>query len=395
MLPEVLSNDKCSLNPHEEKNVFSVYITFDSNFKIINKSISKSKIISDERFSYEEAQFIIEKEKNNIPKELTILNKEKKVKKQIADAIVVLNKIAESLKIKRSNKGSIFFNKEEVRFKVNNKGEPTGYYVKKQKKANFLIEEFMLLANITVAEKIIESKRRGVFRVHDKPDEKKIAEIESFIKRLGYNINISNSKEPNKAINKLLKIIEGKPEKNIIDMMVIRAMSKAKYSSQNIGHFGLMFDNYTHFTSPIRRYPDLIVHRLINDIINNNKKSIKELESLCLHCSSMEEKATKAERASIKLMQVKYLSNKVGETFHGVVSGINERGLFVELNKNKCEGFVRMKDIPGDFYNYDRKSNTIIGQNTLAEYSLGDNVKASVLNTNIEKKHIDLKLLDY
>lgn len=395
MLPEVLSNDKCSLNPHEEKNVFSVYITFDSNFKIINKSISKSKIISDERFSYEEAQFIIEKEKNNIPKELTILNKEKKVKKEISDAIVVLNKIAESLKIKRSNNGSIFFNKEEVRFKVNNKGEPTGYYVKKQKKANFLIEEFMLLANVTVAEKIIESKKRGVFRVHDKPDEKKIAEIESFIKRLGYNINISNSKEPNKAINKLLKIIEGKPEKNIIDMMVIRAMSKAKYSSQNIGHFGLMFDNYTHFTSPIRRYPDLIVHRIIDDIINNKTKPINELEPLCLHCSSMEEKATKAERASIKLMQVKYMSNKVGETFFGVVSGINERGLFVELNKNKCEGFVRMKDIPGDFYNFDRKSNTIIGQNTLAEYSLGDNVKASVLSTNIEKKHIDLKLLDY
>mgnify|MGYP001299595929 FL=1 len=395
MLPEVLSNDKCSLNPHEEKNVFSVYITFNSNFKIINKSISKSKIISNERFSYEEAQFIIEKEKNNIPKELTILNKEKKVKKEIADAIVVLNKIAESLKIKRSNNGSIFFNKEEVRFKVNNKGEPTGYYVKKQKKANFLVEEFMLLANVTVADKIIESKRRGVFRVHDKPDEKKIAEIESFIKRLGYNINISNSKEPNKAINKLLKIIEGKPEKNIIDMMVIRAMSKAKYSSQNIGHFGLMFDNYTHFTSPIRRYPDLIVHRIINDIINNKTKSINELESLCLHCSLMEEKATKAERASIKLMQVKYLSNKVGETFHGVVSGINERGLFVVLNKNKCEGFVRMKDIPGDFYNFDRKSNTIIGQNTLAEYSLGDNVIASVLSTNIEKKHIDLKLLDY
>ena len=171
----------------------------------------------------------MKKKKITYQKNLTILNKEKKVKKQIADAIVVLNKIAESLKIKRSNKGSIFFNKEEVRFKVNNKGEPTGYYVKKQKKANFLIEEFMLLANITVAEKIIESKRRGVFRVHDKPDEKKIAEIESFIKRLGYNINISNSKEPNKAINKLLKIIEGKPEKNIIDMMVIRAMSKAKY----------------------------------------------------------------------------------------------------------------------------------------------------------------------
>ena len=394
MLPEVLSNDKCSLNPHEEKNVFSVYVTFDNNYNIINKSISKSKIISDERFSYEEAQFIIEKEKNIIPKELTILNKEKKVKKEIQEAVIILNKIAETLKTKRANKGSIFFNKEEVRFKVNDEGEPTGYYVKKQKKANFLIEELMLLANVSVAEKIIESKRKGVFRIHDKPDEKKIAEIDSFIRRLGYQINISNSKEPNKTINKLLKLIEDKPEKNIIDMMVIRAMSKAKYSSQNIGHFGLMFENYTHFTSPIRRYPDLIVHRIIDDIINNRTKNINDLESLCLHCSTMEEKATKAERASIKLMQVKYLSDKIGQTFNGVISGVNERGVFVELKENKCEGFVRMKDIPGDFYNFDRRSNTIIGQNTLAEFSLGDNVRAVVLETNLEKKHIDLKLIE-
>ena len=394
MLPEVLSNDKCSLNPHEEKNVFSVYVTFDNNYNIINKSITKSKIISDERFSYEEAQFIIEKEKNIIPKELTILNKEKKVKKEIQEAVIILNKIAETLKRKRANKGSIFFNKEEVRFKVNDKGEPTGYYVKKQKKANFLIEELMLLANVSVAEKIIESKRKGVFRIHDKPDEKKIAEIDSFIRRLGYQINISNSKEPNKTINKLLKLIEDKPEKNIIDMMVIRAMSKAKYSSQNIGHFGLMFENYTHFTSPIRRYPDLIVHRIIDDIINNRTKNINDLESLCLHCSTMEEKATKAERASIKLMQVKYLSDKIGQTFNGVISGVNERGVFVELKENKCEGFVRMKDIPGDFYNFDRRSNTIIGQNTLAEFSLGDNVRAVVLETNLEKKHIDLKLIE-
>ena len=222
----------------------------------------------------------------------------------------------------------------------------------------------MLLANVSVAEKIIESKRKGVFRIHDKPDEKKIAEIDSFIKRLGYQLNISNSKEPNKTINKLLKLIEDKPEKNIIDMMVIRAMSKAKYSSQNIGHFGLMFENYTHFTSPIRRYPDLIVHRIIDDIINKKTKNINDLESLCLHCSTMEEKATKAERASIKLMQVKYLSDKIGQAFSGVISGINERGVFVELKENKCEGFVRMKDIPGDFYNFGRRANTIIGQNT-------------------------------
>ena len=252
----------------------------------------------------------------------------------------------------------------------------------------------MLLANVTVAEKIIESKKRGVFRIHDKPDEKKIAEIDSFIKKLGYRINISNSKEPNKTINKLLELIEGKPEKNIIDMMVIRAMSKAKYSSKNIGHFGLMFEKYTHFTSPIRRYPDLIVHRLINDIINKKNITINDLESLCLHCSTMEERATKAERASIKLMQVKYMSDKVGYNYDGVVSGINERGLFVEIKNNKCEGFVRMKDIPNDFFDYNRKTNTVIGQNTLEEYSLGDDVRIEVIKTNVEKKHIDFKILD-
>jgi VacB/RNase II family 3'-5' exoribonuclease len=177
-------------------------------------------------------------------------------------------------------------------------------------------------------------------------------------------------------------------------MMVIRAMSKAKYSSKNIGHFGLMFENYTHFTSPIRRYPDLIVHRIIDDIINKRNVNINDIESLCLHCSTMEEKATKAERASIKLMQVKYMSDKVGESFDGVVSGISERGLFVEIKKNKCEGFVRMKDIPNDFFNLNRKTNTIIGQNTYQEYSLGDNVRVSVLKTNLEKKHIDLNILD-
>ena len=245
----------------------------------------------------------------------------------------------------------------------------------------------MLLANITVAEKIIESKKSGVFRIHDKPDEKKIAEIDSFIKKLGYRINISNSKEPNKTINKLLELIEGKPEKNIIDMMVIRAMSKAKYSSKNIGHFGLMFENYTHFTSPIRRYPDLIVHRLINDIINKKNITINDLESLCLHCSTMEERATKAERASIKLMQVKYISDKVGYSYDGVVSGINERGLFVEIKNNKCEGFVRMKDIPNDFFDFNRKTNTVIGQNTLEEYSLGDDVRIEVIKTNVEKTY--------
>jgi ribonuclease R len=394
MLPEKLSNDVCSLNPNEDKLVFSVFVSFDNNLNIKRSRISKSLINSNERFSYAEAQHIIDKKNGIIPKESTILNKEKKVSKELVDSIITLNSIAENLKNKRKNNGSIFFSKEEVRFKVNEKGEPVDFMIKKQKKANFLIEEFMLLANVTVAEKIIESKRKGVFRIHDKPDEKKIAEIERFVKNIGYNINIINSKEPNKEINKLLALAEKKPEKNVLDMMVIRAMSKAKYSTQNIGHFGLMFENYTHFTSPIRRYPDLIVHRIINEILNKEKSTQTELENTCLHCSSMEEKATKAERASTKLMQVKYLQDKTGQVFKGVISGMNERGVFVEINDSKCEGLVKMKDIPNDFYNFNKKTNTVVGQNTLQEYVLGDSVFVKVQKTNIEKKQIDFKIIE-
>ena len=394
MLPEKLSNNVCSLNPNEDKLVFSVYVSFDNNFNIKRSRISKSLINSNERFSYAEAQHIIEKKNGIIPKESTILNKEKKVSKELVDSIITLNSIAENLKNKRKNNGSIFFSKEEVRFKVNEKGEPVSFMIKKQKKANFLIEEFMLLANVTVAEKIIESKRKGVFRIHDKPDEKKIAEIERFVKNIGYNINIINSKEPNKEINKLLSLADKKPEKNILDMMVIRAMSKAKYSTQNIGHFGLMFENYTHFTSPIRRYPDLIVHRIINEILKKEKSTQIDLENTCLHCSSMEEKATKAERASTKLMQVKYLQDKTDQVFKGVISGMNERGVFVEINDNKCEGLVKMKDIPNDFYSFDKRTNAVVGQNTLQEYVLGDPVFVKVLKTNIEKKQIDFKIIE-
>jgi ribonuclease R len=394
MLPEKLSNDVCSLNPKEDKLVFSVYVSFDNNFNIKSSRISKSLINSNERFSYAEAQHIIDKKNGIIPKESTILNKEKRVSKELVDSITTLNSIAENLKNKRKNNGSIFFNKEEVRFKVNEKGEPVDFMIKKQKKANFLIEEFMLLANVTVAEKIIESKRKGVFRVHDKPDEKKIAEIERFVKNIGYNINIINSKEPNKEINKLLALTEKKPEKNVLDMMVIRAMSKAKYSTQNIGHFGLMFENYTHFTSPIRRYPDLIVHRIIHEILNKEKSNQTDLENTCLHCSTMEERATKAERASTKLMQVKYLQDKTDQVFKGVISGMNERGVFVEINDSKCEGMVRMKDIPNDFYNFDKRTNIVVGQNTLQEYVLGDSVLVKVQKTNIEKKQIDFKIIE-
>ena len=248
MLPEKLSNDLCSLNPKEKKNVFSVFFIFSKNHKISNIKFCKSLIISDERFSYEEAQYIIDNKENTIPAEKTILGNEKKVNKNLFDSIKKLYSISKTLKKERQDKGSIFFNKEEIRFKVDEKGSPVGYKIKKQKEANFLIEEFMLLANKAVATKIKENTRSGVYRVHDLPDEKKLVEIERFVKNLGYNNRLVNSQNINKEINTLLKACEGKPEKNVIDMMVIRAMSKAKYSSQNIGHFGLKFENYSHFT---------------------------------------------------------------------------------------------------------------------------------------------------
>ena len=251
----------------------------------------------------------------------------------------------------------------------------------------------MLLANKAVATKIKENTRSGVYRVHDLPDEKKLVEIERFIKNLGYNNRLVNSQNINKEINTLLKACEGKPEKNVIDMMVIRAMSKAKYSSKNIGHFGLRFENYSHFTSPIRRYPDLMVHRILFSVLKKEKYYDKKIEEKCFHCSQREELATKAERASTKLMQVKYMSSRLNEKFAGIVSGINERGVFVEVISNKCEGFVRMKDIPFDYFVYNHRSNTLLGQNTKEEYSLGDKVLIRVEKTNLEKKHIDFKIL--
>ena len=393
MLPEKLSNDLCSLNPKEKKNVFSVFFIFNKNHKISNIKFCKSLIISDERFSYEEAQHIIENKENTIPAEKTILGNEKKVNKNLFDSIKKLYSISISLKKEREEKGSIFFNKEEIRFKVDEKGSPVGYKIKKQKEANFLIEEFMLLANKAVATKIKENTRSGVYRVHDLPDEKKLIEIERFVKNLGYNNRLVNSQNINKEINTLLKACEGKPEKNVIDMMVIRSMSKAKYSSKNIGHFGLKFENYSHFTSPIRRYPDLMVHRILFSILKKEKYYDKEIEEKCFHCSQREELATKAERASIKLMQVKYMSKRINEKFAGIVSGINERGVFVEVISNKCEGFVRMKDIPYDYFVYNYKTNSLIGQNTKEEYCLGDKVSIRVEKTNLEKKHIDFKIL--
>jgi len=392
MLPETLSNDLCSLNPNEDKNVFSVLVEIDKENNIKKTNFTKSKINSNERMSYEEAQYVLVKNKKELPAEITIYKKKRTISNELKEALLCLNSIAVDLKKKRKQEGSVFFNKEEVRFVVEN-GEPVDYNIKIQKEANHLIEEFMLLANVLVAKKIKENKRTAVFRVHDYPDEDKIIELERFAKNLGYNVNISNSKNINEAINSLLKLVESKPEKNVVDMMVIRSMSKAKYSTNNIGHFGLGFDDYTHFTSPIRRYPDIIVHRLLNAVLLNKSSAKESLENTCLHCSKMEELATKAERSSIKMMQVKYMSKQINKKFKAVVSGIIERGVFVEIKENKCEGLVRMKDIPDDYFVYDSKNLKAVGQHTHEEYSLGDEVFIKVLDTDLDKKQINFKIL--
>ena len=394
MLPEILSNDLCSLNPNEDKNVFSVLVEIDNNFNIISKEFSKCLINSNERMSYQEAQYVIENKNGKLAADVTITKKKRSLSKELVEAILHLNSVALKLKEKRKNEGSVFFNKEEVRFVVNDQGEPTDYKIKKQKQANFLIEEFMLLANVLVAKKIKEKNRTAVFRIHDYPDEEKIIELERFAKNLGYYVKLSNVKNINVAINSLLKKAENNPEKNILDMMVIRSMSKAKYSTNNIGHFGLGFNDYTHFTSPIRRYPDVIVHRLLFSIIQKQTPKQQDLENACLHCSKMEETATKAERASTKMMQVKYMSQRINQKFRAIVSGMNERGIFVEIKENKCEGLVRMKDIPNDYFVYDHKNNKVVGQNTHEEYSFGDEVIIKVIGTDLDKKHVDFKILE-
>ena len=393
MLPETLSNDLCSLNPNQDKNVFSVIVVFDKQYKITDTKFIKSTINSNERMSYDEVQYILNQNNTQIPAEISVTRKNRNVSFEVESAIKVLNSIAVSLKKKRQQKGSVFFNKEEVKFIVEN-GEPVEYKIKKQKQANYLIEEFMLLANVMVARKIKENNRQAVFRIHDYPDEEKIVELEKFTKNLGYQINILNRKNINEAINNLLKKAKNSPEKNIVDMMIIRSMSKAKYSTNNIGHFGLGFADYTHFTSPIRRYPDIIVHRLLNSLLSNKTIKQQNLESICIHCSRMEETATKAERSSIKMMQVKYMSKKINKKFEAIVSGVIQRGVFVEIKGSKCEGLVRMKDIPNDYYVYDAKNLRAVGQHTQEEYSIGDEVLIKVLRTDLDKKQIDFKILE-
>ena len=391
MLPEEISNNLCSLNPREDKYAFSAVFTF-KNDVIIKEWFGKTVINSNERLSYKEAQFVIDNKKRTIPLSVSLNGKTKEINKEIEEGIYVINKLAKKLREERHNKGSISFNKKEVKFVLNKEKEPIKTIIKESLAANKLIEEFMLLANKKVASLFIKHKN-GLFRIHDYPDDQKIIILEKIIKKLGYKLSLRDSKNINNQLNLLLKQTENTPEKNLIDTLVIRSMSKAKYSTKNIGHFGLSFDKYTHFTSPIRRYPDVLVHRELERILSNNKKD-QNLEKLCLHCSSREEIATKAERASIKFMQVKFMSKNINKSYEGVISGIMERGIFVEATENKCEGFIRIKDIPGDYFSFLENEMLLLGRHTKEEYRLGDKVLIKVLAVSQSKKQIDFSLIE-
>ena len=395
MLPESLSNNLCSLRPNEDKYTFSALFTFNEKHQIIDQWFGKTIINSNQRFSYNEAQYIIENKKETIPKEVSLSKESYQIKKEIKEGIILLNKIATELRSKRINKGSILFNKKEVKFVLNKEKVPISTVIKETKASNKLVEEFMLLANKKVAELFLKQKnKQNIYRVHDQPDEEKLIALERIIKNLGYKNRFGSYKNLHYNINDLLKKVDLTPEKNLIDTLVIRSMSKAKYSSKNIGHFGLSFEKYTHFTSPIRRYPDVIVHRNLEKILNNSQKINKNLEEQCLYLSAREELSTKAERSSIKFMQVKYMSSKINKKYIGVVSGIMERGVFIEIKENKCEGFVRAKDIPGDYFVFNEKEFLMLGRNTKEEYRLGDEVLVKVKGVNENKKQIDFLLLE-
>ena len=383
LLPERLCNFLCSLRPHEEKLAFSVIFDITEKGDVKNSRVVHTVIYSDRRFTYEEAQQIIETKNGDFK-----------------DEVLMLDTIAKALREKRFAAGAINFDRYEVKFEIDEKGKPVSVYFKESKDANKLVEEFMLLANRTVAEQIgrvPKGKKAKVlpYRIHDLPDPEKLDNLNQFIARFGYKLRTSGTKtDISKSINHLLDDIQGKKEENLIETVSIRAMQKARYSTHNIGHYGLAFDYYTHFTSPIRRFPDMMVHRLVTKYLDGGRSvSESKYEDLCDHSSNMEQIAANAERASIKYKQVEFMSERVGQTYDGVISGVTEWGLYVELNENKCEGMIPMRDLDDDYYEFDEKNYCLRGRRKNHTYSLGDAITVKVARANLEKKQLDFALV--
>ncbi|WP_031426849.1 ribonuclease R [Flavimarina sp. Hel_I_48] len=397
MLPEILSNNACSLRPHEEKYTFSAVFEVDKETAKVHKEwFGRTVTYSDARFAYEEAQQIIETGKGFIPADISINGKEYSADDKVVEATLELNKLAKIMRRQRMKNGAISFDKVEVKFNLDEDNEPVGVFFKTAKDANKLIEEFMLLANRKVAEYIGKQsqKKTFVYRIHDEPNEEKLAALGTIAGKFGYKTNFKDRKSTANSLNGLLENVQGKKEQNLIDTLTIRTMSKAVYSTENIGHYGLAFDYYTHFTSPIRRYPDVMVHRLLQRYLDGGKSASEdEYDAKCKHSSDMEYLATSAERDSIKYMQVKFMQDHKNEIFLGVISGVTTWGIFVEIVENKCEGMIRVRDIEGDYYEFDQEQYAVVGRKTKKVLTLGDEIYVRVKEADLVKKNLDFTLV--